>query len=256
MEKLNWSFFNPKGGISYQASKKSLLYYSIGQAYREPTRNDLFGGWDDLPADSLGNAVLYVVDPEKVIAHEIAFRFHTTKLNLGANIFYMLFENEIVLNGQIGPNGLTLHSNVAESSRAGLELELDYQINSSWLIKHNSSFSRNQIKEAGETINPILSPNVIVNQEVEYNYKKLKLGLLLKYQDRSFIDFANENKIPSFFQLNTRIGYSVGNFDGSILLNNVLNQQYYSNGYIGDDGTPLFFVQAPFNVFGNLRWKF
>ena len=256
MEKLNWSFFNPKGGISYQASKKSLLYYSIGKAYREPTRNDLFGGWDDLPADSLGNSILYVLEPEWVIDHELGFRYHSSKLHVGANLFYMLFENEIVLNGQIGPNGLTLHSDVDESWRAGLELELDYQISSSWLIKNNSSFSRNQIKESGETINPILSPNVIVNQEVEYNYRKLRLGLLLKYQDRSFIDFANENTISSFLQLNSRIGYSIKNFDGSILLNNVLNQQYYSNGYIGGDGTPLFFVQAPFNIFGNLRWKF
>ena len=58
-----------------------MLYYSIGYTGREPTRNDMFGGNDDLLADSLGNANLSNTSPEFVLNHELGFRFQKEKLN-------------------------------------------------------------------------------------------------------------------------------------------------------------------------------
>ncbi|MFZ1825395.1 MAG: TonB-dependent receptor, partial [Chitinophagales bacterium] len=80
MQKLDWNFINPKAGLSANINPNSTLYYSIGYTGREPTRNDMFGGNDDLLADSLGNAILSNTKPEYVLNHELGFRFQKNKI--------------------------------------------------------------------------------------------------------------------------------------------------------------------------------
>jgi iron complex outermembrane receptor protein len=41
----------------------------------------MFGGNDDLLADSLGNAILFNTKPESVLNHELGFRIQKEKLN-------------------------------------------------------------------------------------------------------------------------------------------------------------------------------
>jgi iron complex outermembrane receptor protein len=67
LDKMQWHFINPKAGLSVEVKPNSIIYYSIGSTGREPTRNDLFGGNDDLLADSLGNAIVSIKTPENVV---------------------------------------------------------------------------------------------------------------------------------------------------------------------------------------------
>ncbi len=71
---MQWHFINPKFGLSVDVKPNSIIYYSIGGTGREPTRNDMFGGNDDLLADSSGNAIISIKTPEYVLNHEIGFR--------------------------------------------------------------------------------------------------------------------------------------------------------------------------------------
>jgi iron complex outermembrane receptor protein len=57
MSDLKWQFFNPKVGISATLNQKLNLYYSVARMGREPTRNDMFMGNDDLISDSVGIAI-------------------------------------------------------------------------------------------------------------------------------------------------------------------------------------------------------
>ena len=45
----------------------------------------------------------------------------------------MDFQNEIVLDGKFGPNGLALTNNVEQSFRAGLELSVTYIVTKQFL---------------------------------------------------------------------------------------------------------------------------
>ncbi|MEL7160690.1 MAG: TonB-dependent receptor plug domain-containing protein, partial [Bacteroidota bacterium] len=65
---LNYNFEAqlPVGATSF--------YYRFGSTGREPTRNDLFGGNDDLLPDEDGNALLFVINPERVFDHELGLR--------------------------------------------------------------------------------------------------------------------------------------------------------------------------------------
>lgn len=256
LQKLDWNFINPKAGLSVAINPNSTLYYSVGYTGREPTRNDMFGGNDDLLADSLGNAVLFNTKPEFVLNHELGFRFQKEKLNFNVNLYYMDFKNEIVLDGKFGPNGLALTNNVEQSFRTGLELSVIYKVTKHFSLVNNSSFNYSRIKEQTETFSPILTPPIIINQEVVFYKNNFTIALSAKYQHHSFIDFANEEKVNSYFLLNSRASYSIKGFQFSVFLNNITNSKYFNYGYVDFDGSKKYFVQAPINFYASIQYNF
>jgi iron complex outermembrane recepter protein len=248
---MKWDFFNPKAGLSYQPSVTTTLYYSIGRTKREPTRNDIFGGSDDLLPDDNGNALLFIKDAEQVTDHELGIRYSKGSWRLDANAYYMDFQNEIVLDGKFGPNGLALTNNVKQSIRAGVEMSASYKMDS-FTFTNNSSWNHSRIKEQDESFSPILSPKFIINQEVAYSKENFSLSLTGRYQDRSYIDFANSAQVDGYFLLNARAGYTFGKLDVAIFANNITNTKYFNNGYVEADGTRKYFVQAPVNFYASL----
>jgi iron complex outermembrane receptor protein len=255
MEKLDWNFLNPKVGLVYQLNENCNLYYSFGRSGREPTRNDLFSGSDDLYADASGEADINEMDAEYVNDHELGVRLNTSKLALSANFYYMAFENEIVLNGSYGPNGLALHGNVANSYRSGFELDLTLSLTDRFYCANNSSFAHNRISEEGVEFQPVLSPPVIVNQLIGFKTKKLNTSISGKYQSDSYVDFANAYKVPSFYTFNWRATYAFKKVDFQVEINNLTDRRVIASGYLGDDGTPLYFAQAPLNFNLALVWN-
>lgn len=255
-QKLDWHFINPKAGLSASLNNNSILYYSLGFTGREPTRNDMFGGNDDLLADSSGNAILSNTNPEFVLNHELGFRFQKRKMNFNTNLYYMDFQNEIVLDGKFGPNGLALTNNVEQSFRAGIELSIAYKVSKHFSLVNNSSFNYSRITEQTETFSPILTPPIIINQEVIFSKNKFTIALSGRYQQQSFIDFANEEKVNGYFLLNSRASYNINDFQFSVFLNNITNTKYFNQGYVDFDGSNKYFVQAPTNFYASIQYSF
>jgi len=255
-QKLDWNFINPKVGISASLNTNSIFYYSIGSTGREPTRNDMFGGNDDLLADSLGNPILFNTKPEYLLNHEFGFRYQKKKLNLNFNLYYMDFKNEIVLDGKFGPNGLALTNNVEQSIRSGAELTISYKVNKYISLINNSSFNYSRIKEQTEKFSPILTPPLIVNQEVVFNKNNFVFAISARYQHSSFIDFANEEIVNGYFLLNSRASYTTNKFQFSIFLNNITNAKYFNQGYVDFDGSRKYFVQALINFYASIQYSF
>lgn len=256
MDRLDWQFVNPKAGISYRFNDGSNLYYSVGSTGREPTRNDMFGGNDDLLPDSFGNALLFNTDPEYVTDHELGFRHQSERTQWNVNGYYMDFRNEIVLDGKFGPNGLALTNNVEKSYRTGVEMSLTFQLNNHWQLINHSSFNYSRIKEQRETFRPILTPPVIIFQEVNWRLRGWVFALSGRYQDRSYIDFANSAAIDAYILVNARVHYSIKRYRFSVFANNLTNARYFNNGYVDFDGSSKYFVQAPANFYANLIYQF
>lgn len=255
-QKLDWHFINPKAGLSATININSIVYYSTGYTGREPTRNDMFGGNDDLLADSLGNAILFNTNPESVLNHELGFRVQQEKLNFNVNLYYMDFNNEIVLDGKFGPNGLALTNNVEQSYRTGLELSVSYKISKLFSLINNSSFNYSRITEQSETFSPILTPPAIINQEVVFTKSNFTLSFSGRYQHMAFIDFANEENVNSYFLFNGRVSYNIHGFQCSVFLNNIANTKYFNQGYLDFDGSRKYFVQAPTNFYASVQFSF
>jgi len=256
LSKMNWYFINPKAGLSFEVNNYSTLYYSIGRTGREPTRNDMFGGNDNLSADSLGHAVIAVNAPEYVVDQELGLRHQYGKINLNLNFYYMSFKNEIVLNGQLGPNGLALTNEVDHSYRTGAELSINYKVTDNIRLINNSSYNCSRIKEQTQSFTPILTPPVIINQEVTYDRKTYLIGLSGRFQDRSFINFANSAQVNQYVTLNARVQYDISGFRLGIFVNNITNTKYFNNGYVDVDGTKKYFVQSPTNFYTSVKYTF
>jgi iron complex outermembrane receptor protein len=252
---FTYKFLNPRLGASFEARPGLHAYYSIGKTSREPTRNDLFLGNDE-PLDTAGQALYAAIPPERVIDQELGLKLRFKRGHVNANVYYMDFSNEIVLNGKVGPNGLSLHSSTAQSYRAGFELEARYDVTDQLALVNNSAVSRNRIREAGTSLEPVLSPAVIVNQEVQYRRKATFVAVSFRYQGRSFIDYANTVALPDFYTLGAQISQEIGHLRLTLRGNNLTNRRYYQNGVIGFDGRPYYFLQAPVNYFASAAYSF
>lgn len=256
LNKMDWHFINPKAGLSAEIRPNSIIYYSIGRTGREPTRNDIFGGSDDLLADGSGNAILSIKTPEYVLDHEFGFRTQSPKINYNLNVYFMDFKNEIVLAGKFGPNGLALTNKAEQSFRTGIELTFAYRVNKNFTLLNNSSFNYSRIKEQKEVFTPILTPPVIINQEAVYSRNGFSIALSARYQDKSFMDFANTSSVKSYFLLNGRFGYEIKDVQFCVSVNNITNSKYENNGYVDSDGSKKYFVQAPTNIYTSIKYSF
>ena len=253
---LNWKFLNPRAGLSWQASKNSTLYYSIGSVGREPTRTDIFGGNDEPRFDSSFQLITFITKPESVIDQELGFRSSGKNWQIGANLFLMQFRNEIVLNGQFGPNALALNSAFARSFRSGLEIQGSYEPVNGLLFTNASSFNYSRIKDQGISFSPILTPKFIVNQSISYIFNGFRIGLDARYQSSSFIDFANTLSLDDYLLLNAQLSYRFRGWEFRFMVNNLLNTNYYNQGYVDFDGLPKYFVTAPVNFYGMILFSF
>ncbi|WP_426669408.1 TonB-dependent receptor domain-containing protein [Mucilaginibacter sp. McL0603] len=168
----------------------------------------------------------------------------------------MNFKNEIVLNGQLGPNGLALTNEVDRSYRTGAELSVNYKIDDHIHLINNSSYNYSRIKEQTESFAPILTPPVIINQEVTYNRKAFLIGVSARFQGRSFINFANTAQVNQYVTLNARVQYDIKHFQFGIFVNNITNTKYFNNGYVDTDGTKKYFVQSPANFYTSVKYTF
>ncbi len=256
LNRIDWFFLNPKAGASFLAGNNFNLYYSIGRTGKEPTRNDMFGGSDNLLADSAGRAIIAIKSPEYLVDQELGFRHRAGKLNLNLNFYYMSFKNEIVLNGQLGPNGLPLTSEVNSSIRTGAELSLNYKLTDKLNLINNSAYSYNRIKEQNESFSPIVTPPVIINQEITYTSKSFLIGLSGRYQSSSFIDFANTARVNQYVIFNARTQYDVKHIQFAIFVYNITDTKYFNNGYVDTDGTKKYFVQSPTNFYTSVKYTF
>jgi iron complex outermembrane receptor protein len=254
--KISWNFINPRIGLSYKITDHAEVYYSFGKTSREPTRNDIFRGEDNLLADSLGSPMIGVTKSEQVMNHELGYKLNSHSLHVNINCYFMKFANEIVLNGEYGPNGLPLHSNVAKSFRSGIEFDIDVPLTKNFGMSNNSNFSYNRIEEEHVTFQPVLTPNLMINQSVYFKLKSFYISLSGRYQKASYIDFANQYNIPEFYCLSSRISYTFGKITISLWLDNITNKKIYNQGYIGPNGNPIYFVQAPINYFTSIKWNF
>jgi iron complex outermembrane receptor protein len=165
----------------------------------------------------------------------------------------MDFKNEIVLNGKFGPNSLALTDNVEQSFRTGFELTLLYKLNKNFSFVNNSSFNYSRIIEQKEKFSPILTPPIIVNQEIIYTKNKFECNVSSRYQHKSFIDFANSAIVKSYLILNSKIAYNFNKVQLAFFVNNITNKKYFNHGYV--DFGPKYFVQAPINFFTSIQFK-
>ena len=245
-------FFNPKAGLNYIPAPGQRAFISYARASREPNRNN----YTDAPQDRLPV-------PETLNDFEAGYSFGNGPLQAGATLYYMDYEDQLVLTGQINEVGYPIMTNVEESYRAGIELEAGYNFQDKVILKGTAAFSQNQIRDfvnyvdnwdywadpesepfqvAEEIGNSTLaySPSVVTSGQVEYRpLDGLSFSILSKYVSRQYIDNTQTEKysIDPYFVNDLRVGYTLypawaGALRFSLLVANVLDTRYETNAWL------------------------
>ena len=214
---LNWRFINPKGGVKYIQDDNLSFYTSVGQTHREPTRNDLFNGYDDItPINGytyIGGGVdtvdIHNIKPESVIDYELGADYRCKKVSIHLNGYFMDFSNEIASIGKLSYIGLPLRKNVSKSLRSGIEFDMTWVPVSGLSITQNVNYCYAKIKEyttdydmlTYKNVSPLLTPKVISNTTVCYNTKWLSVGVTARYLSKTFLDNTQNDLFvtPQYF---------------------------------------------------------
>lgn len=278
-QQVFYNFFNPKAGLSFLINPEQSVYASYAVGNREPVRKDF-------QEQTAGNRP----DHETLYNLEAGYRFNHRKGFFNANIYHMLYDNQLVLTGEINDVGGYTRTNVKESYRLGLELEGGYQPFEKIGFTANLALSQNKVKNFIEyvdsydefwnvipqtqiehgTTDLAFSPSFITGLGIHYApIKGLKVSLLNKYVGKQFLDnTSNDSRsMDGYFISHLDLAYSFSVWGIKEItvggrINNLFNYTYENNGYtfsylVGEERIQenFYFPQAGINFMARLLIK-
>ncbi|MFM9944999.1 MAG: TonB-dependent receptor [Bacteroidia bacterium] len=243
-QSTSYFFFNPKAGIQFQPKSNQFMYLTYGRASREPVRDDFINS-------SAGNQP----KPEFMNNVEAAFKSNYRDWKYTFTGYYMGYKNQLALSGKINDVGGYSRINIPKSYRAGLEIEASVDI-ATWINwGFNITISQNKIEKFTEYVDDwtnggqktyewentdlALSPNRIIGSQFTVKATKdLTVLFLNKYVSRQFLDNTQtESRSLEPYLINDMILQYNLPFKGfkncniALMINNIGNQAYSSNGY-------------------------
>ena len=276
----DFNFFNPKAGVSY-TNGGHKAYASVAMANREPERNNYTDNYNyPYPKN------------EKVIDVEAGYQYVGSNWNVGANFYYMAYDNQLVQTGEQSDIGEALTTNVKKSYRMGVELNAGWAP-LSWLsVEGNAALSKNKIKDFDEFVeswdasenyvhqnhysNSTLaySPSAILNGFIDFHHKGFTATWHTNFVSKQYIDNSESDvrSLPCYSQSDLQLRYTsdvtkaagIKNVTLGLDFNNVFSRHYAASGstwygwYTGGQRyQALAYVpMAGFNVMGHLTLKF
>ena len=242
---VNLKFFNPKYGLFYSLSDNSSFYASYSEGKREPNRND----YVESSPNSRPN-------PETLYDTEIGYKYHSNNMAFGINLYNMDYKNQLVKTGAINDVGSSVHSNIQDSYRKGIELEAAVKLTSKLSWNGNLTISENKIVEHTEFIDNwdtwgkdetsyqntdiSFSPNQIAASQFNYVVSdKLNASIITKHVGSQYIDNtqSTERMLDAYTVNNLVFSYKlklkkVKEARITLLVNNVLDHQYTNRAWI------------------------
>jgi len=231
----NFNFFNPKAGATFQVNEDQQLYVSYGKAQREPRRSDFENG---------------ITNPEILDDFELGWRLDLGKSSVNTNLYYMYYQDQMVLTGALDDVGAPVRQTSGESYRLGLEIDADIKVSRLFSLRPNLTLSRNknidfranlggEVQNLGET-NISYSPEIIgANQLIFHPNEIFQISLISKYVGEQYMGNIDSegSLLDGFFTNDLNIVYEWKDaplfksivFTG--LVNNIFDVEYESNGY-------------------------
>ncbi len=272
----NYNFYNPKFGIFYKFNDKHNIYCSYAVANREPNRRNFT---DADPGKTPKAETLY--------DYELGYNFNSQYFIAGANIFYMNYDNQLVLTGEINNVGDPIMVNVPKSYRTGIELTSAAKLSHKLKWNANLTLSKNKINNFTEYIDNwdtwsqdstylgetdlSFSPEIIANNQFTFEIlKNFYFNFTTKYVGKQYIDntSSDKRKLNPYLIDNIRINYNfktnwIKDIGLNLMVNNIFDEKYETNAWIyryyeggKENYMDGYFPQAGINFLVGLHLKF
>ena len=244
---VNYQFFNPKFAVA-KTFERQQVFASVGIANREPVRRDFR---ESTPANR--------PVPETMYDSELGYKITGKNWLAQSNLYFMYYQNQLVLTGQINDVGGYTRTNVDQSYRAGIELEFQYNVSKQIKINSSTALSQNKIRNFVEYVDVYLddepyytqiqiehgqtdlafSPNFVQSLSVQYApIQTLQLAFQTKYVSRQYLDNTSNvsRSLDPFTFSNVTLNWTVPQdfaeaLELGFMVNNVFNALYANNGY-------------------------
>ena len=139
----DFHFFNPKAGLTYQ-NHGHTLSASFAIANRDPSRSNYT---ENLQYDAAtGTYSGKMPEAETLYDYELGYQYAHQRFNIGLNLYFMDYDNQLVLTGEYNDVGKYLTTNVKDSYRMGAELTAGVRITDWFKWEGNLVVSRNKIR--------------------------------------------------------------------------------------------------------------
>lgn len=207
-------FFNPRLGINYKFDDRTNFYFSFAKVSREPRLKNYYDA-----AESSGGEVPQfefingnydfskpLVKPETMNSFEIGGNYSTENMSSSINLFYMIFNDEIVKKGQVDRFGQPITGNMDRTIHYGLEGTLNYKLIPELELVFNGSLSKNYIKN-GSTYIKYKDPKTGIKKITELDlsgnsisgFPNVTLNALLRYTNHPFFAQISAKYVGDFF---------------------------------------------------------
>jgi len=255
-------FINPRVGINYKPTDEWNMYFSFARVSREPRLVNYYDA-----AESSGGALPQfeknpngtfnfnepLLNPETMNDFELGASVSTLNFSVTLNLFYMLFNDEIVKSGQLDRFGQPVTGNVNRTVHAGAELSFALKfLKNKFEIIGNGTISRNNIEEGNYYLdadnfinlngNRIAGfPAYLANLSLVYNYAGLYVRLTGKYVGDFFSDNYDHN-LDAYLQ----------EFPGFVSYTDNVNEAYFTSDFIVSYEFPVINTLTPWKVYFQL----
>ncbi len=241
---VNFLFFNPKAGLTYNINERHRAFASWSVGNREPVRDDFTNSTPNTRPQA-----------EQLNDFELGYRFAGRKLQAGVTLYSMQYKNQLVLTGEINDVGAYNRVNIPDSYRNGIELEAIWNISKYFSFTGNIALSENKIKSFTEYLDDYDNGGQIAieheNTDISFSPSVISTGILAfkpmegialqwitKYVGSQYLDNTSsadrqlEGFLVNDFRFNWTLFYpKFPKIDVGIQVNNVFSELYAPNGY-------------------------
>jgi len=264
---IDWRFLNPRAGVTWRQTGAFSVFASVGSVRREPTRDDMFAGADNLDAGNAASIIpLGQVRPEHVIDYEAGIHWVRAGLRASANLFAMEFSEEISPVGALSLTGSPLRVNVGSSHRRGVEADVQWQATPRLSLDATLAVTDARIHRftdassgaAYRNVRPRLTPAVVTTQAATWRAGR-GVTLLAESRAVSTSPLGNTGNraavLPGYLLADAAVTWAHGASQVTLRVNNLLDRLAFGSGY-ASGGVNYVFPYASRHLMVDVRREF
>jgi len=266
-QSIDRGFLNPRAGVTWRQSDALSVFASVGSVRREPTRDDMFAGADNLDASNAPSIVpLDQVRPEHVIDYEAGLHWERPRLRANANLFAMEFREEIAPVGALSLTGAPLRVNVGASHRRGVEGDVQWQATPRLSLDATLAVTDARINRFTDASSGVAYRNVrsrltaaaVTTQAATWRAGR---GISLRAESREVSTSPLDNTgnraavLPGYLLVDAAVAWTHGASQVTLRVNNLLDQLAFGSGY-ASSGVNFVFPYASRHLMVDVRWGF
>jgi iron complex outermembrane receptor protein len=251
-------FFNSRFGMNYKFKDGLGLHLSFARVTREPRLKNYY----DVAESSGGEVPQFektsdgnfdfdkpYVQPETMNDLEIGAYISEANFSFSLNLFYMLFKNEIVKNGELDRFGQPVTGNMESTVHQGIEITASVNPIVGFEIYANATLSKNFINRGNYFSDALASidlngnriggfPDFLANLIMSYKLQNFYVKLSGKYVGKFYSDNF-DSKLGDYLKLNP----------GFVEYSDNVNDAYFATDIFASYEFSLFESQTPSKVF-------